>query len=587
MADNSLGFGKVKSIIDKLLRLFDNFIEGYSVKENKVTERSGGVTNSTVITTDINGNKVDVRIDLTATNVGSVFKQYTNVINNLDYNSLHSGINKDEQSYPEDAYDDDTTASIDIEARSRNQRKKNQQAKKDQQAGKVNIKGKDVVNKVKFLVGESALDRDNSGQYVGDISLANAIKRGANGGIEGGFLGVNLQQVAENGFQGAGYTTTGWWKSIADDKLKYTLVCEADNADAGKVANQGLLDCAKWVSKYIAFVEAQYNKSEEVAESTQVDKEAVLADQLSAEEKKSKEENTQLIANVLVMPILVEIQAQLRELYQDKLNEDTSLDAIIDHDATDEEASSNTQDQGDQNASDEQVEGEQSQGDLNNSDNGGDATVDNNASKHINVTLKKIQASDELAIISLDSNYLPGDTLSDVDEIINQEEFLNTLTEEPQSFAIEVDDDGFDIEPCECCQCDACASLCEVFKSGIRAYRNFYILHWMSSGNDMMKLHLMAEEMYGELQSEIDTIGELLVEKQGTVPQLDFPCDYIPVQQYEFQTGLDQIKSLIQMYIDCIDYAYCNQDSDVQSTLDEWLRYWNKQLNYFVKNQEA
>ena len=162
------------------------------------------------------------------------------------------------------------------------------------------------------------------------------------------------------------------------------------------------------------------------------------------------------------------------------------------------------------------------------------------------------------------------------------------MTEEPQAFDIAVDDDGFDVEPCETCpECSPCESLCEVFKAGIRAYRNLYILHWMSSGNDMMKLHIMSEEMYGELVQEIDTIGELLVEKQGTVPQLDFPCDYIPVQQYDFQTGLDQIKSLIQMYIDCIDYAYCNQDSDVQSTLDEWLRYWNKQLNYFVKGQEV
>ena len=117
-----------------------------------------------------------------------------------------------------------------------------------------------------------------------------------------------------------------------------------------------------------------------------------------------------------------------------------------------------------------------------------------------------------------------------------------------------------------------CESLCEVFKAGIRAYRNLYIIDWMSKGNDMMKLHIMAE---------------LPVEKQGTVPHLDFPCDYVPVQDHDFQTGLLQIQSLIQTYIDCIDYAYCNQDSDVQSTLDQWLRYWNKQLNYFVKGQEV
>ena len=102
----------------------------------------------------------------------------------------------------------------------------------------------------------------------------------------------------------------------------------------------------------------------------------------------------------------------------------------------------------------------------------------------------------------------------------------------------------------------------------------------------MMKLHLLAEEMYEELIKEIDTLGELLVEKQGTVPQLDFACDYVPVQDYDFQSSLPVINSLVQMYIDCLDYAYCNQDSDVQSTLDEWLRYWKKQINYFVNRQE-
>ena len=207
-------------------------------------------------------------------------------------------------------------------------------------------------------------------------------------------------------------------------------------------------------------------------------------------------------------------------------------------------------------------------------------------SKHIDVTLKKITATSEVQLLGLNADYSPSETLSDLEEILSQDEFLDTLTEEPQSFAIAVDDDGYDIEQCEACETDPCATLCETFKAAIRAYRNFYIIHWMSHGNDMMKLHLLAEELYGEIIQEIDTMGELLVEKQGTVPQLDFPCDYVPVQQYDFQGSLEVLKSLIQTYIDCIDYAYPNQTSDVQSTLDEWLRYWNKQMNYFIKNQE-
>ena len=210
------------------------------------------------------------------------------------------------------------------------------------------------------------------------------------------------------------------------------------------------------------------------------------------------------------------------------------------------------------------------------------------STKQINVTLQKITGSTSFNVTAIKANYNPSEVLSDMDEIISQQEFLDALPEEPTTYEIKVDDDGFDIEPCEeCIECNPCESLCEVFKAGIRAYRNLYILHWMASGNDMMKLHNLSEDMYKELQSEIDTVGELLVEKQSTVPQLDFPCDYIAIQKYDFQTGLDHIKSLIQTYIDCIDYAYCNQDSDVQSTLDEWLRYWNKQLNYFVKGQEV
>ena len=174
-----------------------------------------------------------------------------------------------------------------------------------------------------------------------------------------------------------------------------------------------------------------------------------------------------------------------------------------------------------------------------------------------------------------------------VDDIINQDEFFDTLTEEPQSYSIDVTDEGYDIEQCdEQLECDSCKILEEVFFAAIQAYRNLQIVHWMSSGPDMMKIHTMSEEMYYELSQEIDTLGELLVEKCGTIPQLDFPCEYIDIKKYDLQSGLDAIKIVISPYIDVIDYAYPNQTSDVQSTLDEWLRYWNKQLNYFVKGQE-
>ena len=277
----------------------------------------------------------------------------------------------------------------------------------------------------------------------------------------------------------------------------------------------------------------------------------------------------------LVVPILSAIQKFIGEYWN----------AAVEKYVEPENSDDGVPDTSTENAADNIPMEDQSNQTTNNSDGGIGVVTD--SSKHIDVILQKIIGTTDVKMTAIKANYGYSDVLDDIDEIINQDEFIQALPEEPTTYAISVDDDGFDIEPCEeSLVFNPCESLCEVFKSGIRAYRNLYIIHWMSYGNDMMKLHLLAEDMYEELIKEIDIIGELLVEKQGTVPQLDFPCDYLPIQDYDFQTGLDQIQSLINIYIDCIDYAYCNQDSDVQSILDEWLRYWKKQTRYFIERQE-
>ena len=343
------------------------------------------------------------------------------------------------------------------------------------------------------------------------------------------------------------YDGKSWsWGDITDD-ISFSLECQSPGKEYGAIASQDLSRCGELVAEYLVKV-------------------GIIAsvDEVSVDPQ------------ILALPILKAMQESLIQYFKDALAKygENCLDDV--NPATAEERQM-IKDQGIQ---------DNLSAIRNPEDNGygEDGVVE---SKHIDVTLQKITGTTSFNMTAIRANYSPSLVLEDMDEIVGQPEFIDALLEEPTTYSIDVDEDGFDIEPCdECMEVGPCEGLCEVFKAGIRAYRNLYIIHWMSNGNDMMKLHTLAEEMYGELIQEIDTIGELLVEKQGTVPQLDFPCDYIPVQDYDFQTGLDQIQSLISMYIDCIDYAYCNQDSDVQSTLDEWLRYWKKQLNYFVERQE-
>lgn len=349
----------------------------------------------------------------------------------------------------------------------------------------------------------------------------------------------------------ANYGGKTWsWKKIAEEYLRYSLECQSPGRNHGAIENQPLSKCGQLISEYLVKVDVIVDASE-----VEVD-----------------------IAP-LVLPILARMQARLAEYYNDAYNKYIKKQPSADNAEQEGEAQ---QENGEQNPNEATFE------DLVDNGNGeGGNPVNTNQAKKISVTLRKIQGSDDINILALKSNYSPSETLDDVEDILIQDEFQDSLTEEPQSFSIGVDDDGYDIEQCPECENDPCESLGDVLRAGIKMYRNLYIIHWMSKGNDMMKLHLLTEDFYEELIKEIDTLGELMVEKCGKVIDPNFACDYVEVKDYEFQASLDILSDFIQTYIDTIDYAYPNQTSDVQSTFDEWLRYWNKQLNYFVKGQET
>lgn len=360
-----------------------------------------------------------------------------------------------------------------------------------------------------------------------------------------GLLGADITKLNTTSF--GTYRGKDWrWDAIADEYLKYALECQSPGKDHGAIENQSLNMVSKLIGEYLTMVGV-------IASAGEID----------------------INEYVLVTPLLLSIQAWLAKYYVNAYNKYVKKD-------TDQTENNEGSEESEEQPQEEQPAEEPN---ADTEENGGTENMGTNSSRHISTRLRKIQGS--VDVLALESNYNPSDTLADLDDIVFQEEFLNTLTEDPQSFNIEVDDDGYDIEQCDNCEVDFCESLAEVFRQGIRFYRNLYILHWMAKGNDMMKLHIMSEEMYGEIIQEIDTLGELLVEKCGQVVPLDFECNYLEIRPYEFQESLDILKANIQMYIDTIDYAYPNQTSDVQSTLDEWLRYWNKQMNYFVKGQEA
>ena len=562
MADSSFSVNKVLGWLKKFLSSMTCPIQGWRMDDVKVNEKGDVFSSYFQFTTegvegedgkpitDIKGNPIQLKVLMQTDNAATVFNPIFTGLNKVNKHGLID---------PETVKEIKTLLSILIGDPDYVDVADDEDV--EQQLGAFNSDAQEAATDISYL----------SGIFANlDLSYAAAKKRGANGTMAGGLLGADLSKIDLGSKKGISYGGRVWsWGNIASDYLTYSLECSAPGKDYGGIGNQPLNKCSTLIAEYLV-------KSDIIVNADEVD--------ISVEN--------------LILPILGRIQARLGEYLDDaikKYPELTKLDNLGKQDTTDPatEAAKNKApetkavfDKDDPNKIVEYV-------DVSTPD--GQAHLDDllsqgysiMKSKQIKVTLKKIQGSTDFDILSLESNYDRSETLDDLDEIIVQDEFIDSVTEDPQTYTIDVDDNGYDIGTCELCEANPCESLEPLFKQGITLYQNLYILHWMAKGNDMMKLHTLSEELYGELIQEIDTIGELLVEKCGAIPQPGWTTDYLQVKPYEFQESLDILKKYIQDYIDCLDYAYPNQTSDVQSTLDEWLRYWNKQLNYFVKGQEV
>ena len=340
------------------------------------------------------------------------------------------------------------------------------------------------------------------------------------------------------------------WKSIAT-QLSYSLQCQCPGFTPGTINN-------KSYSEILSLI-AVYPK-----------KCGAVTDNLP---------DTTFKCNpvTLVLPILMIIQDYLKRML------DSTSDMIGDKITDDPDAS--------------QTQGEESTEDNVGSDAAADQLADQfdetftddfEAGTKINIKLQKITASSDIELLGIQTESNPGQALDVVDDILTNPDFTDLITETPQSYEICVVDDGYDVNPCDELIVHPEENLKQLFIQAIQFSRNLHMIHWLAIGNDMEKLHIKAEELYNELDEEIDLLAELIVEKTGTIIDINKieTWNTVGTQDKTFQQGIECIKQDAQSFIDYIDITYPNQSSDVQSILDDWLRYWNKQINYFIVREQ-
>lgn len=210
------------------------------------------------------------------------------------------------------------------------------------------------------------------------------------------------------------------------------------------------------------------------------------------------------------------------------------------------------------------------------------------SSSSIRVTLQRVTCGDESTInmTAICADEFISDLMTRVDELVANDDFVSTICENPTTFAIAEDADSFDVqeqaEPINCC--DVLLKL--IFKQQA-IINSLKTIHWGAKGDDFFTLHNRTESLYSAITWHMDTMGEYMVEKFDTIPDLNGGCYCKYVQEtstgYDVRSGFEAIRCLLEKYVCELECFYMVAEHDMQSVLDNFIRDMKREKDYFSK----
>ena len=204
------------------------------------------------------------------------------------------------------------------------------------------------------------------------------------------------------------------------------------------------------------------------------------------------------------------------------------------------------------------------------------------SSKTMQVTLQKIIASEETSInlTGIKANYILGEAYSDLDTLLDNDEFIEAITDDPISFEIVEYDDEFDVNPIDVEQKEFTAySIKQILCATVQFYMDIQLLRWESARNEHL-FNVLGSMLYSA-QNWVDKLGLWNIEVSDSVcnvlsgcsPDLganvDVSSDHSPCMDY---IGMDYIFPVFDKIINTIEWNYPNLPTDMQQELNWWLR---------------
>ena len=219
-----------------------------------------------------------------------------------------------------------------------------------------------------------------------------------------------------------------------------------------------------------------------------------------------------------------------------------------------------------------------------------------NSTKKMKMTLKRVVGSkeDEIHLVGITGNYDVDEMQSNIDTLLSDEGFVETITEEPKTFEILDNGDDLDVQNCDdSCKIDyntcAIAAANEIINESYTLLFDMQYIHWNAKGSDFQDIHSATDSMMWAIRDSIDTMSELISEYGGTARHPREIMDCFEVITADIPVAgkdcLEYIRERLDHYAKCLSFWSVNFTKDVQNIVLQWCRSAEGNANYFIKNK--
>lgn len=210
---------------------------------------------------------------------------------------------------------------------------------------------------------------------------------------------------------------------------------------------------------------------------------------------------------------------------------------------------------------------------------------DVNSSKKLKVTLQAITSATgvDVSLTAIKANYDAATAVQDLEAVLGDDAFIAQLTAEPISFEITDAGDSYDIQQTD--SFDTAGTISQLIQAAMQLWANLKVIHWAAKGAQSFELHSRSDELARRVSYDVDFFGEYAVEVKQPAPNpISNCCDLSLITDqngFTAEQGYAFIRDEIKKYVSVLETLYVNFPHDVQSTLDEMIRGWKKESDYF------